>query len=258
MPTDWSTLPAATSPDANRALLESSSIHAEALARLEFLAQSRAPLGLLIAPRGCGKSAVLAEFARSARRQGYVVVTSNLAGADEGALLAGLAGGLSLPISPTPGQAWRDIFDRFAELQLENLHAVLLLDDFDRATPSAAAAVERLLAVGNLPLSVSASLLPTSIHRLGPTVCEQTVLRIDLLPWNEAEVGEFLSRRGSGRTRTDFDPAAARRLFELSGGAPRKVHQLALLAEVAGQSQGRRTIDEDTVSAVHEELSAAR
>lgn len=258
MPTDWSTLRTATSPEANRALLEFSSIHSEALARLEFLAQSRAPLGLLIAPRGCGKSTVLAEFARCAQRQGFVVIQANLTNAVELTVLAELTSGMALPPAQASGQAWRDIQDRLAEFQLDNLHAVLLLDDLDRAMPPALAAIERLLALGNLPLTIAASVQPAAIPRLGTAICEQTVLRIDLCPWSETEVGEFLVRRGASRGRAVFEPSAARRLFELSGGAPRKVSQLALLAEVAGHSQGRGSIDEDTVSAVHEELCAAR
>jgi len=55
-----------------------------------------------------------------------------------------------------------------------------------------------------------------------------------------------------------FDEAAARRLFELSGGAPRKVNQLAQLALLAGAGQKLVQIDRETIDAVEEELSVAR
>jgi hypothetical protein len=44
----------------------------------------------------------------------------------------------------------------------------------------------------------------------------------------------------------------------MSGGAPRKVNQLAQLALLAGASQKLIQIDEATIEAVQEELSAAR
>jgi type II secretory pathway predicted ATPase ExeA len=84
-------------------------------------------------------------------------------------------------------------------------------------------------------------------------------LRIDLPPWNEAETADYLSRRAtSGDRQPELEDSAARRLFELSAGAPRKVNQLAALAEIARAGQGLAAIDEEIVIAVHEELTAAR
>ena len=49
-------------------------------------------------------------------------------------------------------------------------------------------------------------------------------------------------------------PLATRRLFQLSGGAPRKVNQLAQLALLAGASQKLIQVDEATIEAVQEEI----
>jgi MSHA biogenesis protein MshM len=164
-----------------------------------------------------------------------------------------------LPPPSAPWQTWRQITDRLAELELESRHAVLLLDDLDRAAPSGLLAVERLLALDAAPLTIAASARPESAGRLGPRIIEHAALRIDLAPWNEDETSEYLNRRApAGANKPSYDKAAARRLFYLSGGAPRKVNQLALLAEIASAGQSLPTIDENTVIAVHEELTAAR
>ena len=57
-------------PSAARESLSTSPVHAEALARLDFLCESKSRFGLLLGPAGSGKSTVLAEFAKRLERQG--------------------------------------------------------------------------------------------------------------------------------------------------------------------------------------------
>jgi type II secretory pathway predicted ATPase ExeA len=247
-------------PDAGRGALDASPVHTEALARLDFLTGSQCPLGLLLGASGSGKSTVLAEFAKRAERSGAVAAFVSAAGADEAAILAELATGLSLPVEPAAWQTWRLIADRLCELKLDTLRAVVLLDDVDRAAAGALAVVERLLALDGAPLTIVASARPETAARLGARLLGQASLRIDLNPWNEAETNDYLTAqlKQAGSRQPAFDAGAARRLFELSGGAPRRVNQLAQLALVAGASQRLVQIDEQTIAAVHEELSASR
>src|SRR5438094_4384697 len=81
-------------PAAVRQSLASSPVHAEALARLDFLCESRSPFGLLLGPPGSGKSTVLAEFAERAARSGALVGIVSAAGTDELTVLVPLAIGL--------------------------------------------------------------------------------------------------------------------------------------------------------------------
>src|SRR5436190_20203581 len=76
---------------AARAALAANPVQAEALARLDFLCESRSPLGLLLGPAGCGKSALLAAFAERATRGGAFVATASAVGAEVSDVLASLA-----------------------------------------------------------------------------------------------------------------------------------------------------------------------
>jgi type II secretory pathway predicted ATPase ExeA len=243
-----------------RQSLASSPVHAEALARLDFLCESRLPLGLLLGPAGSGKSTVLAEFAERAARGGALVAMTNAATTDELAVLVPLAIGLQVASEKDSRLLWRYIIDRFEEIKLEGLSVVILLDDLDRASASVLLAVERLLAAGGAAVTIVAAARVATAGKIGTRLLDVAALRIDLAPWNEAETGEYLAATlsNAGRQQPAFNDAATRRLFELSGGAPRKVNQLAQLALLAGASQKLIQVDEATIEAVQEELSVAR
>jgi general secretion pathway protein A len=243
---------------AGRDALTQSPVHAEALARLEFLRESRSPIGLLIGPAGSGKTTVLGEFAHQARRSRALAAAVPCSG-DEGFALARIATGLYAEAVGDSTQLWRQIVDRLEELKLEGMSAVLLLDDLDRAA-AVVGYVEQLLAIPDAPLTVVVSARPETMGRIGSRLLDQAALRIDLAPWSEGETCAYLdtSVAKAGRQQPAFDNAAVRRLFELSGGAPRRVNQLAQLALVAGAAQKLAQVDAATVEAVEEELSLAR
>ncbi|HEX5102257.1 MAG TPA: AAA family ATPase [Pirellulaceae bacterium] len=247
------------SDDAARRSLEGSPTHAEALARLEFLIESRSRFGLLLGPAGSGKSLVLGELARRAERTGSAVTLVAAAGSDAKGLLAGLAMGLGCPPESTICP-WAAVTDRLEELKLEGLGATVLFDNLDRATGEAQAKVEALLGIADSPLTVIATARVESAARLTRGLVDQVSLRIDLTPWNEDETREYLlaSLAQAGRKQPAFNDAAVRRLFELSGGAPRKVNQLAELALLAGASHNLVQVDAETIDAVEEELGVVR
>src|SRR5688572_1366005 len=87
--------------------LAASSVHVEALARLDFLWESRCAFGLLLGSPGSGKSTVLAEFAARAERTGAIVASASAAVSDELALLARLANGLHIEVNDDAGFLWR-------------------------------------------------------------------------------------------------------------------------------------------------------
>lgn len=243
-----------------RQSLLTSPTHGEALARLDFLLDSKSRLGLLLGPSGSGKSLVLAELARRAERTGAVVAFASATAADADGLLSELALGLCANPEFSSGGTWQAVTDRLAELKLEELTAVALIDDLDRASSEAQIALERVLSINEAPLTIVATARSESARRISPRILDQAALRIDLAPWSEEETRSYLqaSLAHAGRKQPAFDDAAVRRMFQLSGGAPRKVNQLAQLALLAGAGQNLLQVDAATIDAVEEELSVAR
>jgi type II secretory pathway predicted ATPase ExeA len=228
---------------------------------LDFLVEQRSRLGLLLGPAGSGKSLVLAASACRIARTGAALALVPAAAAEEQQLLESLAIGWNVQeAGDNCGTHWRAVLDRLEELKLETVPAVALLDDLDRASPAAVAVVERLMSLSDVPLTLIAAARPATANRLAGRLLEQADLRIDLSPWTEDETREYIqtSLTDAGRQQAVFDPAAIRRLFELSGGAPRRVNQLAQLALLAGAGQRLVHVDADTLDAVQEELGMVK
>jgi hypothetical protein len=61
----------------------------------------------------------------------------------------------------------------------------------------------------------------------------------------------------AGRHESAFDAPAVERLYELAGGVPRRVRQLAELALLAGAGQQLGCVGPDTVESVYHELSVS-
>jgi type II secretory pathway predicted ATPase ExeA len=244
-------------PAAGSAAVASSPVHGEALARLEFLLESQSRFGLLLGPAGSGKSLVLAQFAERAARRGALVAAASALVPAEGQLFAAAADGWQFDDLYGGAAACQAIANRLRELSLENLSAVLLIDDLDRAGSDTAGIIEWLVNLPDVPLTVVAAARADSAARISPRLLEQAALRIDLTSWNEEETRDYLasSLASAGRIQPAFDEAATRRLVELSGGIPRRVNRLAELALVAGAGQQLARIDRRTVEAVMEELS---
>jgi general secretion pathway protein A len=243
-----------------REALMASPVHAEALARLDFVSSRRGALGLLLGAAGSGKSALLTQFVERATRSGTLVCALDATGADECLLTSTLSLGLQIEPAAEASSTWQCVLGRLDELCYEGLSAVLILDNLDRATSSGLAVVERLLSLSQAPLTVIGAARPETVQQVGQRLLDQVALRIDLTPWSEEETCGYLESAlaAAGRSERAFKPAAVRRLVELSGGAPRRVNQLAELALLAGAGQQLREIDTETIDAVEQELCVAR
>ncbi|MDX1944094.1 MAG: AAA family ATPase [Pirellulaceae bacterium] len=240
--------------------LERSPIHAEALARLAFLVENGSRLGLLFGPAGSGKSLVLRQFADLQARTAAQVAAIPATGRGQRELLLALAEqwGCNPADDDDVVLLWRHIGNRLGELALEKTAAIVALDDLDAAGAEGAAFVLRLIALSDARLTVVAS--ARTGDRVHSRLLELADLRIDLALWTEDETRDYLSGTlaEAGRAQPAFEEGALQKLFELSGGAPRKVNQLAQLALIAGAVQNLIQIDEPTIMAVHEELATAR
>jgi len=235
--------------------------HDEALARLQFLVDQRRRLGLLMGPRGSGKSLVLEVFAAKLRRQGVALAAVNLTGVEVGELLWQLNSQLDRAPGRADGPArlWRLLSDRLREFRYQQLPVALLLDDADRASAEVTAQIARLAQWdrwSDLALTIVLAGRHDQMGRLGGAVLELSELRIDLEPWEPADTEQYLRQSLSqvGGSDEIFAPPAVAKIHELSGGIPRRISQLADLALVAGAGQKLQQIDADVVESVFHEF----
>lgn len=235
--------------------------HEEALARLHFLVDYRRRLGLLIGPQGSGKSLLFEVFAGDLRDRGLPVASVNLMGTDRFEMMWLLASELKLnPCrEATFPSLWRSVTDRIAEYRYQQLDAVLLFDDADRATKETLMQVARLAQSDSSPearLTIVMATSPGRIRRLGHPLLQRAELRIDIEPWSPSDTEDYVraSLARAGRQSPLFDAPAIQRLHQLGGGIPRRINQLADLALLAGAGQQLDVIDEATVESVYHEL----
>jgi type II secretory pathway predicted ATPase ExeA len=253
-----------TGPLAPRRLLASTT-HDEALARLTFLVEEGRRLGLLLGAAGSGKSSVLRKVAEDLRRSGQCVVRFSLAGADEQEFLWQTATGLGLaPDQYLPVfQLWRLVTDGLSELRYQQVQTVLCLDDAEQAAPEVLTMVARIANGGPATekrISIILAAESSGVSRLGPRLLEMADLKVEVEPWDKSETTEYVRQAllEAGGNPDAFGEGALSRIFELTGGIPRRVNQLADLAMLAGAGQNAQQIDAELVDAAHDELSVGQ
>jgi len=235
----------------------------EALARLHFVVEQRHPLALLAGVPGCGKSLLLEIFASQQRAQSRDPLFLSAKGADLQEFWWRLADGLRLnpPLGEAPFRVWRRICDRLDHLRSLERDLLLLLDDVDGLQPCATQGLVRLLALNRRPesrLIIVASAESEHLADLDPGLINEAELRIEVPPLSRAETAEYLQACAAqaGNDEPLFSNAAVTRLYELSGGVPRRINQLAELALIAAAGQGLGCVDAQTLEGVHLELCA--
>ncbi len=239
--------------------------HVEALARLHYLAQAAMPLGIVVGSDGVGKSTVLQHFARQMTRTGYSARWLSLLGIglDEFTTqLARLLGGMHVPHGGTVAH-WTSILDRLAVHAFQSHGILLLLDDVDQAKPDVQIAVQRLVQWPGIAARSMSVVVAANGSRLGlvrQELKEKCDLRIDLDPWTVDETANYVreSLQAAGRKAPAFDIRAMETIHHLSGGAPRRIRQLAELALIAGAAEQLELIDTETVRDALQELQMAR
>ena len=257
----WNEAPFSTKLDPRRFF--AGTAQEEALSRIQFLVQNRRRLGLLLAPFGCGKSMLLDVAARQLRQQNRHVVLTTLMGMENDEFLWKLAAGLGANprIDANLRQLWRQIDDLILADRYQRIATVLLFDDVDEAETSVLTSLARLAEYDANDDSRLTLLLSCDIGRsdlLGRRLQELCDLRIEMDPWDPEETRDFVrfSLAGGGCNEDLFSTAAIQRLYELTQGIPRRVQQLAQLALIAATAQDLAEVNEDTLEAVQQELSA--
>ncbi|MGI8978206.1 MAG: AAA family ATPase [Pirellulaceae bacterium] len=242
-----------------------SALHEEALARLAYLAEKGSACGLLLGPGGCGKSLILSRFAQQQRQQGAAVAAVSAMGVLAAEMLTAIASswGADVRVSDELPLVWQKMTDRLRVLSLEQIPALLIVDDLDQAWGEGAAIVDRLQAFAegsgaNLVLIAAAESRGRDL--LSARFLARAELRAELDVWTHEESRGFLQQwqSHSGGENQEFDLRAMEVLHDLAEGIPRRVRQLAELTMLAGSRAEDGPLSEDTVEAAYEELCIGR
>jgi type II secretory pathway predicted ATPase ExeA len=237
--------------------------HCEALARMDYVVRQSGRVGLVLGPDGVGKSTLLCHFGRRLQRSGGRVVRLSLVGIGADELLVRLVDGLggSLAAGPSPISLWQEWFDALAAIQFQQQTASLLLDDVDQAAADLVPVLRRL---ANRDRQGPSILMAADAARLGQIdrrLCGLVHLRIDVDPWDRWQTARFvtesLERAGAEGPMPIFALDALERLYERTGGVPRRVIQLADLSLIAGAGRRLAQVDGEIVQAAAEQLAFA-
>lgn len=231
------------------------------LERLRF-ALRRDTIASLVAESGCGKSTVLALFAKSLDAASHHVLAASLTTVGPFGLISHLATLCGLRPARFKGTTAAALIAHLRGLpkrtvllideahllpdaSLEDLR-LLTADDFDRRSPFALVLVGQPLLKERLAEPQHYALA----QRLG--------VRLRLRPLNESEVPLFLERhlKAAGARKNPFEPEATTALFHHSRGIPRLVQNVALAAMLAALETGKKTIDAPAVQQAVVDLEA--
>ena len=233
----------------------------EALARLEWLVGERQRLGLVVGGDGVGKTAVLSMARRRLGGLGCEVALLSLGGLGDDDWLDLLLD--RLPLEPEaraePARPWQKLEDRLRENLLMERTTVIACDDGERAKPAALEGLARLVTAAEPCFGRVLVVLATTaagLERLPPALRHRAAVRIELAPWDEADVAAFLAGalERVGGDPALFSPAAVATLARFTAGVPGTVRRVASLALVAADAEGADRIGAATVERVWREL----
>lgn len=218
-------------------------VHAEAVARIEQAVREGEPLVWLDGEAGLGKTVVLKQslFALRTPRRRVILASGATEGAD---LLVELAEGLGVrtPIgSPWP-VARKAIGDALRLCRFQGQAVVFALDDCHEASDGRAFDhLEHLQTRLSTPMTILRA------GRDGPSESDGWRPRVRLLPLTRTEAIQYLTAKlaSAGVSSTIFTSRALTRLHAHSRGVPRMLDRLAARALREGARQGLERIESE-------------
>ena len=157
--------------------------------------------------------------------------------------------------SDGPRRLWRKLEDELEGRRISHMQTLLAFDHLDRASPSCAVVVERLVHLGtrsNPWTTILVAVEQRGLSELSPDLLELVDLRVDLPELDADESRRYvegLLHRAGGR-RAIFEDRALDLLHELSGGNPRRLNDFCDLCLLAAMSNGSTSVSEAVVTAV--------
>ncbi|MFM8578906.1 MAG: ExeA family protein [Planctomycetaceae bacterium] len=235
----------------------------EAIARIEWLLESRHRFGILTGDTGVGKSHLASMAVRRLGALSAETVLLPVRGLGEGDWLPMLLD--RLPLEPEsreePLRPWQKLDDRLQENTLMERPTAIILDDVDLAPADCLEGMARLVTspeARHAGLLVVATTRHAGLARMPKDRPSRAGVRVELTAWEEADVAGFIQSavRRAGIERELFQEPAIGTLARLAGGVPRLVVKLAGLSLVAAAGEGLNVVDSARVEKAWRELAA--
>lgn len=227
----------------------------EAAARVLFLSERRWPAGWVVAPAGCGKTALLKHVRKEMRRSGSEAVWVSLCGVDGTEfwpLVASLLGSHDVETTAAARKTVRALLVASAAI---GRTVTLLLDDADRGGAGLWEQIAALvrMAEGATP---SHTVVVATAGEIPPgDLTRRFDIRAELRPFNNEETAGYLEHRvrAAGGTVT-FGADAAAELFAATAGVPAAIGRLADLALVAAHAAEASVVTAEFVKSAASDL----
>ena len=242
--------------------------HQSALLKLRYLLDQRKGVGTIVGDHGLGKTLLTHVLEEEAREDGigpFVRLVIPQLSASE--TLAYLAQRLGADVKDCASESLvlRKLETLLAESQQDEQHVVFLIDDAHLLNMDHLQALRLLLnlresgvADFSLLLAGRTDLL-ARLKRINP-LDQRVAVRASLRPLEKSEVHEYLDHRmqvAGGQSGT-FSHEAAQAVWELSGGIPRRINQIADLALLVGFVDELTHIGAIEVTAAADELFSTK
>jgi general secretion pathway protein A len=238
--------------------------HEEALARLEYLVETGLRCGVVVGPKGAGKTLALRSFVAQPSTARSTKILVDLHGLDAAEALKRLGQklGTTSHARGRLGELWQEVTDALSGRRQAKHQCAVLFDHLDRSTADCQQAIERLVMHDDGPgvvtfvLSFSGSTYPV-IPRQWRQAAD---LRIELSPLTAEETAEFVERllRSFDLPRNAFNADASQILFRLTRGVPRDIVRLCELSLLSAMQDDLQSVSADVVEAAMQELSLLR
>jgi general secretion pathway protein A len=238
--------------------------HQEALARLEYLVETGLRCGVVVGPKGAGKTFALRAFAAQPAVVRTTKILVDLHGLDaaEGLKRLGQKLGITSHARGHLSGLWQEVTDALSGRLQAKRQCVVMFDHLDRSLADCQQAVERLVMHNDGPgaatfvLGFSGSSYPLIARQWR----QAADLRIELSPLTAEETAEFIEQllRSFEMPTDAFDAAASEILFRLTRGVPRDIVRLCELSLLSAMQDDQRSVSADVVQAAMHELSLLR
>lgn len=241
--------------------------HQAALLKMRYVIQNQLGAGVLVGSTGIGKTFALRTLQDQLDERTTPFVHIGFPQLSSAELLGLLAAELGAETDgPTAGR--RDLSVRRIDSQLRH-HAsqgtapVIVIDDAHLIDdPHVLQTLSLLLNLQQDPaitftlILIGEPVLLGQIQRVAH-LSSRIAVRSVVQPLGQPETADYIAHRLAAAEcpRSPFDKSAVRRVFELSGGNPRRINQLCDLALLVGYADQLPSITQDEITAVSAELS---